>query len=30
VPGDLATGADGLIAMRIARAATEQAIADRH
>lgn len=29
-PGDLATGTDGLIATRIARAATEQAIAERH
>ncbi|MGD0061142.1 MAG: Gfo/Idh/MocA family oxidoreductase [Verrucomicrobiia bacterium] len=28
-PGDLATGADGLIATRIARTATEQVIADR-
>ncbi len=29
-PGELPTGEDGLIALRIARAATEQAIADRH
>jgi predicted dehydrogenase len=28
-PGELPTGEDGLIALRIARAATEQAIADR-
>ena len=28
-PGDLPTGEDGLVALRIARAATEQAIADR-
>ena len=28
-PGDLATGADGLIAIRIARTATEQVITDR-
>jgi hypothetical protein len=28
-PGDLATGADGLIATRIARTATGQVIADR-
>ena len=27
--GELATGADGLIAARIARTATEQVIADR-
>ena len=29
VAGDLATGEDGLIALRIARTATEQAVADR-